>query len=140
MVPSSKPVAFNEPEAKVERERLWGSEDPSRGLREKEVLRPWWELTLVERPSVSSQSVRASREGLGLLETPKQAKIQGMRQLRESPTCLRSPRGLEWSRLLRGLSSNLQGPEPIASERCSNRGAERRPGAGWTGTARSPAW
>lgn len=28
---------------------------------------------LVERPSVSSQSVRASSEGLGLLETPKQA-------------------------------------------------------------------
>lgn len=29
-----------------QRERLWDSEDPSRGLREKEVLRSWWELTL----------------------------------------------------------------------------------------------
>lgn len=84
----------------------------------------------MERPSVSSQSVRAFRESLGLLETPKQAKIQGMRQLRESPSCLRNPRGLEWSRLLLGLSSKLQEPELTASERCSNRGAVGRQGGG----------
>lgn len=98
------------------------------GFREKEVLRPRWELTLVGRLSVSSQCVRASSEGLGLLETPKQTSIQAIGQLRKSPSYVRGPRGLVCSRLLSGLSSNLGAPDPIASERCSNRGAVKSQG------------
>lgn len=56
------------------------------------MLRPRWKLTLVERPSVSSRSARVFREGLGLLETPKQAKTQAMGQLRKNQF---KPRGAE---------------------------------------------
>lgn len=63
------------------------------------MLRPRWQLTLVGRPSVSSQSVRASSEGLGLLETPKHAKTQAMGQHRKILSCLRGPRTMGWPRL-----------------------------------------
>ena len=49
------------------------------------MLRPRWKLTLVERPSVSSQSVRVSREGLGLLETPKTGQDPGHEAAQEEP-------------------------------------------------------
>lgn len=98
------------------------------GFREKNVLRPRLGLTLVGRLLVSSQSVRVLSEGLGLLETPKQANIQAIGQLRKSPSYVRGPRGLVWLRLISGLISNLGEPEPIGSERCNNREALRSQG------------